>query len=216
MSVVLETKDRILNVAEELFGEEGIDRVSVRDVTEKAGVNVAAINYHFGSKEELIAAVFARRLGPLNEARLELLTRAEEEAGAGGPSVERILESFILPAVMCCKGGAENGGSDGGAGGAAAAFAKLLGRCLAETRPEVESLLKEQFQLIVARFEKALMKALPELSRSDVYWRLKFTFGALHHWLVTRGKFLPEWTDETTVDEQVRKLIKFTVAGFRG
>jgi AcrR family transcriptional regulator len=207
MSGVLETKDRILNVAEELFGEEGVDRVSVRDVTERAGVNVAAINYHFGSKEELIAAVFMRRLGPLNAARLELLTRAEREAGAGGPTVEKILEAFILPAVSCCQQHAGKG---------AGAFAKLMGRCLAENRPEVESLLKEQFTPIVTRFEKALMKALPGLSRSDVYWRLKFTFGALHHWLVTREKFLPAWTDKTTTEEQVRKLIGFTAAGFRG
>lgn len=207
MTSSTETKDRILDVAEQLFGESGVDRVSVRDVTEAAGVNVAAINYHFGSKEELISAVFSRRLAPLNAARLEMLTRIEQQAGAKGPSVSRILEAFILPAVDCCQESSQSGG---------AAFAKLMGRCLAETRPEVESLLREQFAVVATRFEKALMKAVPGMSRSDVYWRLKFTFGALHHWLLTRKKFIPIKEDKTTTEEQVRKLIAFTSAGFRG
>jgi hypothetical protein len=59
------------------------------------------------------------------------------------------------------------------------------------------------------------MKACPQRSRSDVYWRLKFTFGALHHWLLTREKFIPSWAEKSTVDDQVRKLITFTAAGFR-
>src|SRR5687768_10493940 len=157
MTSTPETKDRILDVAEQLFGEEGLDRVSVRDVTERAEVNVAAINYHFGSKEELIAAVFARRLAPLNSARLQTLTEMEEEANGKGLPVEKIMEAFILPAVACCNKSSHAGG---------AAFAKLLGRCLAETRPEVESLLREQFAPMATRFEKALMKALPQMSRS--------------------------------------------------
>jgi hypothetical protein len=90
-----------------------------------------------------------------------------------------------------------------------------MGRCLAETRPDVETLLREQFAPVAARFEKALMKALPQLSRSDVYWRLKFTFGALHHWLMTREKFIPSWADKTTFEEQVSKLITFAAAGFK-
>lgn len=200
------TRDKILDVAEQLFGEEGVDRVSVRDVTERAGVNVASINYHFGSKEELIAAVFERRLAPLNAARLKILTEVEDAAGSKGPTVEKILEAFILPALGCCK--ASNS--------AGASFAKLMGRCMAETRPEVEALLKEQFEPVAARFQKALGKALPELSRSEVFWRLKFTFGALHHWLMTREKFVPDWLENSTIEEQVSRLIKFTAAGFRG
>jgi AcrR family transcriptional regulator len=193
----------MLDVAEALFGEQGVDRVSVRDITEAAKVNVASVNYHFGSKEELIAAVFERRLGPLNTERLRLLDEVEEKAGGNGIPVEKILESFVHPALKCCE---ESGNS---------AFARLMGRCLAETRPEVEALLREQFAPVAARFEKALMKACPQLSRSDVYWRLKFTFGALHHWLLTREKFIPSWAEKSTVDDQVRKLITFTAAGFR-
>lgn len=205
MTSVSETKHRMLEVAEALFGEHGVDRVSIRDITEAAQVNVAAVNYHFGSKEELIAAVFERRLAPLNAERLRMLDRAEAGAGSKGPAVEQILEAFVHPALRCCEQN-ENSNS---------AFALLLGRCLAETRPEVEALLREQFAPLAARFEKALMKACPHLSRSDVYWRLKFTFGALHHWLLTRERFIPSWAEKTTIDDQIRKLITFTAAGFR-
>ena len=200
------TRARILDVAEKLFSEEGVDRVSVRDVTEKAEVNVAAINYHFGSKEDLVTSVFERRLAPLNEARLKLLGEFEKAAGAKSVPVEKILEAFVLPAINCCP--TSNGESG-------AAFAKLLGRCLAETKPEVESYLKEQFAPVIERFERALMKALPKLTRADVFWRLKFTFGALHHWLLTREKCIPSWAESASVEEQVKELIQFTAAGFR-
>lgn len=202
-----DTKSRILDVAEVLLGEQGIERVSVRDITEKAAVNVAAINYHFGSKEDLIAAVFERRLAPLNAARLQLLDAAERDSGKKGPTIERILEAFIRPSLACC---AERSSASG------SSFALLLGRCLAETRPELEAFLMKHFAPVARRFEEAILKALPHLSRSDVYWRLKFTFGALHHWLLTREKFLPDCAERTSTEEQVRKLIAFTAAGFRG
>ena len=81
MSDVVDAKSKILDVAEELFGEEGLDRVSIRNITDKAKVNLAAINYHFGCKEDLIAAVFERRVVPVNNARLAALDVAERNAG---------------------------------------------------------------------------------------------------------------------------------------
>lgn len=73
----------------------------------------------------------------------------------------------------------------------------------------------KQFEPVAERFERALTKALPHLSRSDVYLRMKFAFGALHHWLLTRDRFVPAWQEATTVEAQVRKLIAFTAGGFR-
>src|SRR6185295_10355812 len=96
-----DTRSRILDVAEELFGERGIDRVSIRDITRKAKANLAAINYHFGSKEDLIAAVFERRIVPLNQARLCALDLVEKTAAARGPKLESILGAFIRPALQC-------------------------------------------------------------------------------------------------------------------
>lgn len=199
------TKTRILDVAEELFGEQGLDRVSIRDITEAATVNLAAVNYHFGGKFELIAEVFQRRLRPVNEARLVALDLVEKKSASKALKVEAILEAFIQPAIDCCQG--DEKGSK--------AFAKLFGRCLAETNPEIEDLLRRQFEPLVERFEKALIRALPHLSRADVFWRLKFTFGALHHWMLTKDKFIPAWAVKTDLDQQSGKLIAFAAAGFQ-
>lgn len=205
MTNASDTKSRILDIAEELFGDQGVERVSIRDITEAAEVNLAAVNYHFGSKEDLIEAVFERRLAPLNEARLAALNEVERGAGGKAPQVEEVLAAFIRPTLVCCVAPSMGGG----------AFAKLLGRSLAETRPEVEAFLRKQFAPLAARFESAFLKALPHLTREEIFWRMKFTFGALHHWLLTRNKFLPPCAEKTTFEEQTTKLIKFTAAGFR-
>jgi AcrR family transcriptional regulator len=200
-----DTRSRILDAAEELFGERGLDRVSIRAITRQAKVNLAAINYHFGSKDDLIAAVFERRVVPVNEARLAALDRVEKSAGKRVPKLEAILEAFIRPALQSSLK-APKGGT---------AFSKLFGRCLSEPSPEVEALLKSQFEPLVERMESVLRKALPHLSRADIYWRMKFTYGALHHWLLTKDKFRPDWMQDVDVETQTLKLISFAAAGFR-
>ena len=200
-----DTRSRILDVAEELFGELGLDRVSIRDITRKAKVNLAAINYHFGSKEDLIAAVFERRVVPVNEARLAALDAVEKSAGKRIPKLEAILEAFIRPALQSSLNASKGG----------TAFSKLFGRCLSEPSPEVEVRLKRQFEPLVERMDGALRRALPHLSRSEIYWRMKFTYGALHHWLLTKDKFRPDWVKDVDVETQTQKLISFAAAGFR-
>jgi AcrR family transcriptional regulator len=196
------TRIRILDAAEELFSEQGFDRVAIRDITKKAKVNLAAINYHFGTKEELIAAVFERRIAPVNEARIAALDAIQN---AKKPKLEHILEAFIRPTLQCSVGAPKGG----------RAFSKLFGRCLSEPSPEIEILLKRQFEPLVERLDAALMKALPHLSRSEIYWCMKFTFGALHHWHLTKESFRPPWVEKIDVEEQIEKLISFAAAGFR-
>ena len=199
------TRSRILDVAEELFGEQGLDRVSIRDITRKAKVNLAAINYHFGSKEELVAAVFERRVIPVNEARLAALDSVEKAAGKKGPKLEEILEAFIRPALESSLKASKGG----------TAFSKLFGRCLSEPSPEVEALLKKQFEPLAERMQATLKKSLPHLSSSEIFWRMKFTYGALHHWLLTKDKFRPDWVQDVDIESQTQKLISFAAAGFR-
>jgi AcrR family transcriptional regulator len=143
MKPMKDTRSRILDVAEELFSEQGLDRVSIRAITRKAKVNLAAINYHFGSKEDLIAAVFERRVVPVNEARLAALDAVERAAGKKTSKLEAILEAFIRPALQCSLK-APKGGT---------AFSKLFGRCLSEPSPEVEALLKKQFEPLMERMD---------------------------------------------------------------
>jgi AcrR family transcriptional regulator len=200
-----DTKSRILDVAEELFGEQGFDRVSIRAITRRAKVNLAAINYHFGSKEDLIAAVFERRVVPVNEARLAALDMVEKAAGKKRPKLEDILEAFIRPALQSFLKASKGG----------TAFSKLFGRCLSEPSPEVEALLKRQFEPLAERLHAALKRSLPQLSRSEIFWRMKFTYGALHHWLLTKDRFRPDWVEDVDVETQIHKLMSFTAGGFR-
>jgi AcrR family transcriptional regulator len=197
------TRSRILDVAERLFGEQGLDRVSIRDITRKARVNLAAINYHFGTKEALVAAVFERRVLPVNEARLAALEALNKNRGKKGPKLEAILAAFIRPAV---QGSLVKGNR---------AFSKLFGRCLSEPSPQLEALLRKQFEPLRRKMDSLLMKALPKLSRSEIFWRMKFTFGALHHWLLTRDQWIPAWVDNVDLETETQKLISFAAAGFR-
>jgi len=94
-----ETKERILDAAERLFADRGFEATSIRDITGAADVNLASINYHFRTKRELIAAVFIRRVGPINQRRLTLLDEIEQKAGPKPPTVEALIEAMIRPAA---------------------------------------------------------------------------------------------------------------------
>src|SRR5437764_13750276 len=97
------TKQRILDTAESLFMEHGFEATSLRSITAAAGVNLAAVNYHFGSKEELFQSVLTRRLDPMNHARLSLLTRLEAAAAPPPLSCAEILEAHGVPALTLAR-----------------------------------------------------------------------------------------------------------------
>src|SRR5258707_12134788 len=90
-----DTKSRILDVAEQLFMEHGFEATSLRQLTSSAGVNLAAVNYHFGTKEELFQTVLTRRLDPMNQERIELLGRLERDHGNRPLARERISASIL-------------------------------------------------------------------------------------------------------------------------
>ena len=92
-----DTKEQILDVAERLFADRGFHATPLRDITSEAGVNLASVNYHFGSKEALLAAVLERRLSPVNARRLELLDAIEAAAGTGAPNAEEVIRAFLSP-----------------------------------------------------------------------------------------------------------------------
>src|SRR5213595_3553615 len=123
--VPVATKDRILDAAESLFMEHGFEATSLRSITAAADVNLAAVNYHFGSKEELFQAVLTRRLDPMNQARVALLDRFEGEAGDAPVSCERILSALLTPALALSRD-PERGGKN---------FLRVLGRAYADPAP---------------------------------------------------------------------------------
>jgi AcrR family transcriptional regulator len=168
-----DTKTRILDAAESLFMEHGFEATSLRQLTTAAGVNLAAVNYHFGSKEELFQAVLTRRLDPMNQERIDLLARLEREAGGRPLSCEKILSAMLIPALKLARD-ERRGGKN---------FLRLLGRAYADPAPFIRNFLSAQYAEMIARFKEAFQKALPHLAKPEVTWRLHFVMGALSYTL---------------------------------
>lgn len=113
---MIDTKDKILDAAERAFSENGYTGVSLRSIIGEAGVNLAAVHYHFGSKEGLLKAVILRRVGPVNAERLAMLDACERAAGGGRLEVEKVLEAFLVPTFRMARksGGIASCGLPGG------------------------------------------------------------------------------------------------------
>ena len=149
---MLGTRSRILNAAEGLFADRGFSATSVRMITSRAKVNLAAMHYHFGSKDQLIQELFALRLSPLNRQRLALLDRCQ--AAAGEPSLEQILEAFIRPPVQLIRD-PERGGMR---------FMQLLSRAFNSPDGAIREMIYGQFAEVIERFSGALGPRLHHLS----------------------------------------------------
>ncbi len=164
-----DTRERILDAAEALFAEQGFANTSLRAITTAAGANLAAVNYHFGSKDQLLREVYARRIEPLNRDRLARL--AALEAGGGQPTVGAILEAFIVPTLAVCADPARGGER----------FARLLGRMYAESSEPLREFIHGLYVETLDRYKNALALALPWLPREELYWRLHFVLGVLSY-----------------------------------
>jgi AcrR family transcriptional regulator len=165
----------MLNAAEELFAERGYHGTSVRQITERAAVNLAAINYHFKDKESLYRSVLSRRLRPLNQNRLDGLRRASEAGGCQPVSLVVALDCFARPLFELC-GEPSSGGNH---------FARLLGRSMAEPLLFMDEFLAGEYHPVTLRFSHTIRRHVTGLSPEDFIWRLNFIVGAMHHSLAT-------------------------------
>ena len=166
-----ETRTRILDAAEELFMQHGFEGTSMRTLTAQASVNLAAVNYHFGSKDALIEAVFRRRLDPMNAARIAELDRLE--AASAAPSADAIIRAFLrasLAMIEDVKSGGRN-------------FTRLLGRAYTEPSKPIRALIGQLYAPAMARYKSAFERALPELPKDELIWRMHFMFGTLAYTL---------------------------------
>jgi len=167
-----DTKESILDQAEALFAEHGYRGTSLRQITAAAHVNLAAVSYHFGSKEGLVAAVIGRRIVPLNEQRCqkveEVLARAAVEDRR--PEVREVLRAFVEPTLLLQESapGAKN-------------FVTLVGRAMADTDETARRIFIHNMTPALQLFYKALGLALPEMKPEVLYWRVNFVIGALSH-----------------------------------
>lgn len=151
----------------------GFEGTSMRVLTAKAGVNLAAVNYHFGSKDALIEAVFRRRLDPMNAQRIRELDALEAAAGGKPLDSEAIIRAFVRPGLSHledAKGGGRN-------------FIRLLGRTYTEPNKPIRVLIGQLYAPAMERYKKALEHALPQMPREELVWRMHFMFGTLAYTL---------------------------------
>ena len=202
-----DTKTRILDAAEELFTEHGFEATSLRQLTTAAGVNLAAVNYHFGSKEELFQAVLTRRLDPMNQERMELLEALEHEADGKAPSCEKVIFTMLIPALRLARD-EKRGGKN---------FLRVLGRAYADPAPFIRHFLHAQYAEMIGRYKEAFLRALPHLSKQELTWRLHFVMGALSYTLAgTDSHKLFQQMGGTEDDELLlQRLAPFLVAGLK-
>lgn len=202
-----ETRRRILDAAEELFMQHGFEGASMRLLTARAGVNLAAINYHFGSKNALIEAVFQRRLDPMNAARLAELDRLEANAGEAPLPAEAIIRAFFGESIAMIEDG-RNGGRN---------FVRLLGRTYTEPSKPIRALIGRMYAPTMERFKAAFARTLPELPVDELVWRMHFMFGTLSYTLAATDTvqliagFKPEDRHDSRALED--RLVRFLMAG---
>ncbi len=200
-----DTKTTILDAAERLFAATGFQATTMRALTAAAGVNLAAVGYHFGGKEELAMAVLARRIAPINAER-----RRRLDALAARPTTTAVVRAFLEPVF---------GIGDAGRGAPPppdARFCGLFGRLLGEQPPFLRTFLARQFRDLGQRFARALRRSLPGLDEATAWWRLHFVAGAMAH-VLQHAETLAHVTDGVCrVDEPgplAEQLVAFAAAG---
>lgn len=197
------TKDRILGAAEELFAQFGFTGTSLRQVTSRADVNIAAVNYHFGSKENLVNEVFRRRMDEMTAQRLSALKAA---LGERPGELEPILAAFVEPALALAQD--RNGGG---------AFVRVIARAYAEKNDSLRKFLSDHYGHVLREFAKAIATAVPGLSKEELYWRLDFLAGSLTYAMADFGliKRPAGVTEQAHRERAARELIRFAAAGFK-
>lgn len=201
-----DTKTRILDAAERLFAEAGFAATSHRHITREAGVNLAAVNYHFGSKEKLLEAVFARRLAPINRARLERLKSHVETTRPAPPDVESVVRAMVEPAFEALQSADEG----------VERFMQLVGRTHSETSDQIRVCFLAQFEEVHRSFLGALARALPHLEETELMLRYHFALGSMAHMLAWMRKLRSEELPAVFADPRAVRdsLVRFATAGF--
>lgn len=197
------TKERILDAAETLFAQYGFGGTSLRQVTSQADVNIAAVNYHFGSKENLVNEVFRRRMDEMSAQRLQRLQTAVAERP---DDLEAILAAFVEPPLAMAQ--------DRHGGGA---FIRVIARAYAEKNDGLRRFLSEQYGHVLREFAKAIAHCVPSLSKEELYWRIDFLAGALTYAMADFGMIKrPAGVSETDHRQRAaQELIRFAAAGFK-
>jgi AcrR family transcriptional regulator len=199
---MIDTRRKILDAAERLFGEQGYGATSLRHIIAEAGVNLAAIHYHFGTKEDLLDQLIMRKGGPVNEERVALLDALEAKSRGRAVPLEKVLEAFLLPPMMGVKKNPE--------------FARLMGRMYGEGL--MPGIAERHFQVVATRFFAALARALPHLTPGEMALRSQFMVGAMAHILMGKAPDTKAMTGASPPKGSqpvLRELVAFLSGGLR-
>ena len=198
-----DTKRRILDAAESLMGDKGFTSTSMRDITAAAKVNLASVNYHFGSKEALLASVLERRLQPINEQRLEFLDALELENSDSKIRHQDIVRAFVSPPFKQQQQW----------GGNSETFLRLLGRLHSETNEEFRQVFMSEYELVYQRFAVALQRSLPHLTNTNLPWRMLFMVGSMAFTMSWGQSMMLRQDTSISPNDVLDELIEFTCAG---
>jgi AcrR family transcriptional regulator len=190
-----DTQQRILDTAELLFAERGFAATSLRAIAARAEVNLAATHYHFGSKNGLLAAVFHRRIEPINALRLAGLQQLEEDDEE--LTTGKILEAFFQPLVR-----------DDMYATAPAVIGWIYGEPEVVTKP----IFEQEFTLVASRYQQALATVLPQVDADDLRWRFHFMVGSMIHLLQMNAPLGLTSSRQSFLDG-LERLINFSIAG---
>lgn len=201
-------KRRILDAAQKLFADKGFDAVSIRDITQLAKANVAAINYHFGSRDGLIGVVMTLYISPIESERLRLLDIAEKEAAGKPVALPAIIDALVRPLAEQVR---QSELSE-------QMFYKLMGRIFSDQH-QLSSHVMQEKQATLHRFKEAFAKALPELDREELIWRMHFMTGGMLYMLShheTLRRLFDGEAGEPSMEQCIKRFIHYATAGFRG
>ncbi|MDG1752940.1 MAG: TetR family transcriptional regulator [Thalassotalea sp.] len=201
----MSTKNKILDAAESLFADKGFNGTSLREITSLAEVNLAAVNYHFGSKKELIKAVMSRymnELSPNLQASLLVICQQENK-----PTLNEVFSAFIDP-LLSLNVFRENGTSN---------FLQLLGRGYTDSQGFLRWFLTTQYPEVITNFVTAVQRAYPELSAEDIFWRLHFTMGTVIFTMSSSDALMDiaksDFEQQVDIADVIRKVIPFVASG---
>lgn len=206
-----DTRERILDAGERLFMEHGYEATSTRMVTSEAGVNLAAVNYHFGSKEALMQAVLRRRLEGLNQERLRALDEMEAQAAGRPLKPSQIVDGFFGTLLRMSE--------DQQCGGQT--FLRLLGRTMADPSDFIRTFLAAEYADVLERYKSALFLALPDVPKAEIVWRFHFMLGATSYAIAGTDalQLVTDWQvdegAETQAELLLPRLMSFLLGGLR-
>ena len=164
-----QTRTAILAAAERLYADRGFGDVTLRDIVAEANVNLAAVNYHFGSKDELIAELFVSRSIATNRERLNQLKAAEEQGG-GRASIDAILRALVGPPLRGCLGPDRERST----------AARFMIRASIESVPPIRRIRNREIDHL-RKFAAAMRRAMPARDETELYWGLHFALAMAHH-----------------------------------